>query len=247
MLKRLLAIGDVHGCFSMFQDLWQKLQFNPKEDIAIFLGDYIDRGPECVQMIEWVLQHVQEKSILFLRGNHEVMMYNSFRLKPEIVKQVYESVDSPKILWLANGGNKTMSSLSKSGRLMEFLPKWLDTIGQMNSYAKIDVDGQIYFFAHAGIDLNRSLDDQQMEDLYWSRKLAKQPELYKGDAVLIFGHTPVQALDNDLIDHPVPQFHQQGKLILMDTGSYIPHGRISAVDVLTGQIWQSRPNKTEFT
>lgn len=240
-MRRLLAVGDVHGCFDMFLDLWQKVQFDPEQDIVVFLGDYTDRGPKSDQMIAWVLAHQQTKHMYFLRGNHEVMLYNAYR-PSKALKEACETNDSLRILWLVNGGGQTMSSLSKSGQLLQLLPKWLDAIEQMSTFANVKVGEQLYFFAHAGIDPDKPMNKQTGEDLYWSRKVATNPERYQGDAVLVFGHTPVQALDNRLIEQPVPQFAQKGHVILMDTGSYIPGGRISCADVLTGKVWQSYAN-----
>lgn len=45
----VLAIGDIHGMYEKLITLLVKIQFNPEEELLVFLGDYIDRGPDSAQ------------------------------------------------------------------------------------------------------------------------------------------------------------------------------------------------------
>ena len=46
MYKRILDIGDIHGEYDKLVDLYDnKIKFNPPDDLLVFLGDYVDRGP----------------------------------------------------------------------------------------------------------------------------------------------------------------------------------------------------------
>jgi serine/threonine protein phosphatase 1 len=42
--KRVISIGDIHGQYEKFKDLWEKIGFHDEEDLVILHGDYIDRG-----------------------------------------------------------------------------------------------------------------------------------------------------------------------------------------------------------
>jgi serine/threonine protein phosphatase 1 len=66
MNGRIIAIGDIHGCYQEFTDLLQQLKLEP-EDRIILLGDLINRGPDSVKVIELARQH----QALALLGNHE--------------------------------------------------------------------------------------------------------------------------------------------------------------------------------
>ena len=77
------------------------------------------------------------------------------------------------------------------------------------------------------------MEQQRSKRLLWSRKLAKWPGLHQGEQIIVLGHTPLQALY--LGSRP----KQIGKVVLMDTGSYLEKGHVSCVDLLSGQIWQS--------
>ena len=71
------------------------------DDLVIFLGDYIDRGAQVTETLNWILKQSEKKNIIFLRGNHEHILLDV----------VYKRMD--KITWLFNGGQMTIRGLSK--------------------------------------------------------------------------------------------------------------------------------------
>lgn len=67
--KRVHHIGDIHGCNTALQNY---LQGDLKEDeFYIFLGDYIDRGVENVEVINFLNSIVDRPNVILLEGNHE--------------------------------------------------------------------------------------------------------------------------------------------------------------------------------
>lgn len=236
MPKRLLAIGDIHGCYAMLLDLWKQLDFSPATDIAVFLGDYTDRGEDSAKVMEWVLSHQHSPNLYFLRGNHEVMLYDAFRNFDR----------SCRALWNHNGGQATTASMFHEGKFPQLLSPWLTAIQAMPYFLHLTVKGQDYFFAHAGIQTYLPLDQQDPEILTWSRELAQHPQRYIGNGILTFGHTPVQSLDSQMLHAPKPLTLANGHIHLLDTGSYLPQGRISCMDVLSGKVWQSYANPKEW-
>ncbi|NIN36042.1 MAG: hypothetical protein GTO60_13480, partial [Gammaproteobacteria bacterium] len=52
--ERLLAIGDIHGCLDQLQELLRHVR-PTHEDRVIFLGDYVDRGPDSASVIEFLI------------------------------------------------------------------------------------------------------------------------------------------------------------------------------------------------
>ncbi len=71
--SRLFAIGDIHGCLTSLDSLLVSLELRP-EDRLVFLGDYIDRGPNSRGVIERLLELERQGDHIFLRGNHEAWM-----------------------------------------------------------------------------------------------------------------------------------------------------------------------------
>ncbi len=72
-MGRTFAIGDIHGDTAQLFKLMSCLPTLTSEDTIVFLGDYIDRGPNSAQVIEYVRNlHTQtEAKVVALRGNHE--------------------------------------------------------------------------------------------------------------------------------------------------------------------------------
>lgn len=71
------AIGDIHGHLPALQDLLVQLQHEVREgDVVVFLGDYIDRGPDSRACIDAILDFTQSTpaETVCLRGNHEDWM-----------------------------------------------------------------------------------------------------------------------------------------------------------------------------
>ncbi|GAK02244.1 serine/threonine protein phosphatase [Geomicrobium sp. JCM 19037] len=67
-MDRAFIIGDIHG---NYDELLQLLtHWDPATETLIFLGDYIDRGPDSLQVVRHVMQLVKEGAIA-LKGNHE--------------------------------------------------------------------------------------------------------------------------------------------------------------------------------
>lgn len=71
MNGRLIAIGDIHGCYHEFAELLARLDLT-KEDRLILLGDLVNRGPDSCKVIDLAREH----HALSLLGNHELRLLN---------------------------------------------------------------------------------------------------------------------------------------------------------------------------
>ena len=219
--RRILAVGDIHGHFEKFRSAYEKVKVDAADDLLVFLGDYIDRGPSVRRTLEFVMKLAEEKNVVLLRGNHEQMMLDYF----------FGGATGEG--WLMNGGRETMAELlawekespGAVARVLAFLR------GLPLSHS-IEQDGQRYFFAHAGVRPGIALEKQRAEDLLWIREEFYRH--YAGDAIVVAGHTPTLFLDAK----GKPLFINK-RIILVDTGSYFPDGHISIVDVLSRRFWQN--------
>ena len=234
-LDRLLVFGDIHGKWNRFVEAYRKVGFDPDKDMMVFLGDYLDRGEQPVPVMEWVLEHFGQRHMIFLRGNHEQMFYNAMREKEETSNLLSFLFGSPKSLWLNNGGSITSSEIEKTGWKESLVDSWLKLIEQLHLYTEIEVNGQIYWFMHADCEPDVPLTEQKTKTLLWDRSLAMHPQLHQGKQIIVLGHTPVQALGYQAR----PQWLQDGRLVLMDTGSFMENGRVSCADLLSGEVYQS--------
>ncbi len=108
---RRYVIGDIHGCAKALRTLIETIQPN-EEDEVIFLGDYIDRGPNSRDVVQQILELQQRCKVIPLRGNHEIMLLGV----------VLGGLD--ETVWLENGGISTVSSYG--GSLSKIPDKHLD-------------------------------------------------------------------------------------------------------------------------
>ena len=100
--NRVLAFGDAHGNYNQLKQLISRV--NPtKEDLLIFLGDYIDRGNQSLDCLKLVMKLSKQDNVIVLRGNHEQMMLDYF--SEEFSENNYGDI------WLSNGGDKTLKDL----------------------------------------------------------------------------------------------------------------------------------------
>ncbi|MBW2372963.1 MAG: serine/threonine protein phosphatase, partial [Deltaproteobacteria bacterium] len=66
----LYVVGDIHGQRAKLEDLLERLPLEPA-DRLVFLGDYVDRGPESRGVVDRLIEFSAERECIFLIGNHE--------------------------------------------------------------------------------------------------------------------------------------------------------------------------------
>ena len=194
----LYGIGDIHGrsdCLARVQalidhDIAQR--GGGERVVEIYLGDYIDRGPDSRGVIDLLLQRITTRTVVLLRGNHEIVMESFLRgLTP------FEH-------WRAIGGLETVLSYGVDARalfaahgavrprdLAERLPA--AHIRFFSILESVHLRGP-YCFVHAGIRPGVPIESQSIEDLAWIRDDFLS---FAGDfgRIVIHGHTPVAEID----------------------------------------------------
>ena len=171
------AIGDIHGCHRALLHLLDLIGDHAKGQACrlIFIGDYIDRGPDSRSVIETV-RAVEQRNpggVICLMGNHE-----------DLLLEAIDSGDpSP---WLGNGGAATL--LSYGIRDPARIPA--DDIAWLRSLSLSFDDGK-RLFVHAGIDPGYPLDRQPRHALLWIRERFLSTPTHHG-RLIVHGHTPRQ-------------------------------------------------------
>jgi len=165
-MGKIFAIGDVHGCLSMLKVLVGKLPI-AKEDAIVFLGDYIDRGPESKGVVDFVIDLKTKHNVVCLMGNHERMLLDYL-------------CGMNRKLYLYNGGVATLDSYGGS------IPQnHIDFFESLLPY----YETEDYFFVHAGVVKNRPLGMQLEEVSLWVRDEFIDSD-YDFGKIIVFGHTP---------------------------------------------------------
>lgn len=78
--RRVITVGDIHGHFSLLTDALERVQYDAGAgDQLILLGDLLDRGPDVMEIYQWLLANPE---VLRVRGNHDDMLIAVCGLKP---------------------------------------------------------------------------------------------------------------------------------------------------------------------
>jgi serine/threonine protein phosphatase 1 len=175
-MEKILAIGDIHGCLDKLISLMGIIDMDPKKDTLVFIGDYIDRGPQSKEVVDYLIDLARRQTrVIFLKGNHEQML------------ELYLS-GTDRLSFLANGGYATLSSYSKDSSAAEANPipsvhlEFFDNL-------RLFYETEQYIFVHAGLKPDKPLEEQDEWDMLWIRDEFIYSDFYFGKRV-IFGHTP---------------------------------------------------------
>ena len=200
------VIGDVHGCYTEMKLLLDKIESNDPDATIIFVGDFIDRGPEVWKVLTWMMEHVTpEGKYQSVRGNHEDMILKWYK--------------EWKIWWREGGFSQRNSLMPET----EYdFSKWLDG---MNYLSPEKLEPIIDFFealpynkavpirtksgneimyriVHAWMfPTNKVSEEDQKYYNLWLGEYGGNPD---SDEIIVHGHTPTISMDfwDDIFDAP---------------------------------------------
>ncbi len=190
---RLYAVGDIHGRLDLLDQIadWiaGDLARAPIPAVTVFLGDYIDRGPNSFGVVDRLSGDEFPTPVKALRGNHEEMLLT------------FLDNDASLEAWRRYGGLETLHSYgvpvikimrgqgfdAAREALLERLPqRHLDFYRNTGFFA----EAGDYFFCHAGVRPGVALNAQSPDDLMWIREeFIRYGGTYPKR--IVHGHTPV--------------------------------------------------------
>jgi serine/threonine protein phosphatase 1 len=202
---RTFAIGDIHGDLDALELLFSRLPELTDKDTVVFLGDYIDRGPNSRGVVEWVriFMRTTPAKTVCLRGNHEDAWLQVLETGwPEFVMprgngcfECYRSY-----MGLPQPSEDDIPTTEEFEALFDgrFFPK--DVVEWMNTLPWYYEDEHA-LYVHAGIKrmgdgFPHPKDVEPKRALLWLRD-RDFFENYRGKLV-VFGHTTTRTLPNEL-------------------------------------------------
>lgn len=233
-MKRTLVIGDVHGGLRALHQVFERAKVS-KDDMLIFLGDYVDGWSESPQVLDFLIELKKTNNCIFLRGNHDELLL-------DWLLNDNENIDEG--MWFKHGGEATVlayASVSSDKRQshMEFLRLLKDYY----------LDEKNRLFIHAGFTNMNGVDYEYFPKMfYWDRSLwetalsldksipkdschyPKRLTLYRE---IYIGHTPVTKINETV---PI----QKSCVWNVDTGAAF-NGPLTIMDTDTKEFWQSEP------
>ena len=191
----IYAVGDIHGQLHLLNALLEKItadaaRSDAESRVLVFLGDYVDRGPDSAGVIERLVSGLPEGfEVRCLMGNHEAILLK-FLEEPETLGH-----------WLMNGAEATLASYGvdapgsdasasaisacRNRFASALLPAHLAFLSGLQLFASFGD----YLFVHAGIRPGVPMQDQSRKDLMWIREDFLESEADFG-ALVVHGHTP---------------------------------------------------------
>ena len=211
---RTLVIGDIHGCLRAVTSVIDAAA-PARQDQLIFLGDYVDRGPDSRGVIDFLLALARRHIVIALTGNHEELMLGA-REGPQMLRA-----------WTLSGGDATLASYRGGGvafsEALAAVPdehwRFIESCGDYHETAS-------HIFVHGYLDADLSMAMQETTVLRWRKFVDPRPHC--SGKTVICGHTAQRD------GNPV----NLGHAICIDTFAY-GGGWLTCMDVETGRLWQA--------
>ena len=187
-MTRVLMISDIHGCVDPLRELLKAMNYQPDEDTLLLLGDYVDRGPRSRETVDYIMELVQCKQAIALKGNHDQRLV-------DWVRSVDGSVTDK---FLAYGGLQTLHSyckttpeLSKEGleqARQEIGRQYEHHLAFLDSLPLYHEDDQ-HIYVHAGLnpDYPNWREQPAYDFMYVKEAFHRSSPL--PDKTVVFGHT----------------------------------------------------------
>ena len=214
-MGRTLAIGDVHGCLTALDTLLGFVRPGP-DDQLVFLGDYVDRGPDTKGVLDRLIELRRTGQVVCLRGNHEVMMlaaregWNDYRF------------------WMTFGGVEALESYAGPDGVAT-----LDDVPESHWHflRRLCIDWyetETHVFVHANLHPELPLDGQPTDSLHWQAVHPDRHRPHVSGKTMICGHTQQHSGRPLVLD----------RAVCIDTWAY-GDGWLTCLDVETGEYWQA--------
>ena len=167
-MTRHIAITDIHGEKEKLENLLAKIKLYPTDTI-VFMGDYIDRGPDSKGVVDTIIDLGNRYNCVYLIGSHEYALLHS------------KDDDYYQFLFDNYGGPATERSYGGFNNIFKIHGNFFKSLKFYHLTDK-------YLFVHAGINPDYPLDKQNEVDLVYIRGKFIYSK-HKLPQKIIFGHT----------------------------------------------------------
>lgn len=227
----LYAVGDIHGRADLLRDLLDRIHRDlaslalSTKPILLFVGDYIDRGPDSRGVIDAIIAEQRRDvfRMICLRGNHDAYLLDFL-----------ENGETGPV-WMNVGGAATLLSYGVAPpRLRTDMAAWREAATDLRAAMPQDhldllaatslmASFRDYVFVHAGVRPGVPLDSQVEEDVMTIRGKFLAADNPAAGKVVVFGHTP--------FEQPYVRRHKIG----IDTGAY-SSGMLTALRIFEDEV-----------
>ena len=176
------VIGDIHGEISKLTTLVDFVKEMDSKAEFIFIGDYIDKGENPKETLDYLMELDQSSFCQFLMGNHEYYW----------IKYTIDNNAIGEYL-LKYGGKQTINSFNKNASIMETKNRMITRYSQIFNNLIPFWTNEKYFISHSGIrpqDIDVVPANIKIENFLFNRyDFIKMNKFYGNHKLYIFGHT----------------------------------------------------------
>lgn len=207
------VIGDIHGHSVALKALVTALPLG-EEDELIFLGDYVDKGPDVRGVLEFLCELAKRPNTIFLRGNHDQMLIDAYREPAKFA------------IWECLAGKGPLASYG-SGSAEEVIGLIPDHHRRFLEDVCVDWhETDEFIFVHGGIRPSFAPAEEDVERLQWTSLSIALP--HDSGKTVICGHTR----------NEFGRIADLGHTICVDTG--ISHdGVLTCLELESFRYWQA--------
>jgi serine/threonine protein phosphatase 1 len=222
MGPRTIAIGDIHGCSEALRVLLEAIE--PREDdVIVTLGDYVNRGPDTRGVLKRLIALERQCTLVPVLGNHDQMLL-------QLLTGPRAGQSRAVASWLRMGGEATLASYGAApdqitGADLARIPA---ADREFLERCRPFYESETHIFIHANYDPALPMDKQPRDLLRWESLRDRVPGQHVSGKRVIAGHSSQKS--GEIFD--------AGHLVCIDTYCY-GGGWLTALDVQTGQVWQT--------
>lgn len=222
--SRIFAVSDIHGNLPLLQKLLKESR--QQEDVLVIVGDFLEKGPDSLGTLRYVMDLAQQEKVYVLCGNCDLRMiqtsdehcfdYLSRWQEQTYFWQMARESDTP----LPGGPGETGAFRRKLEELYPQEHQFLRSLPHI-------LETERYLFAHAGLQ-GEELDRQDVEyvvSVPWFPRGTK----HRFSKRLVVGHYPTGNFREGTINN-APYFHQEQNVLSIDGGNMVKTlGQINGV------------------
>ena len=212
---RILVVSDIHGNLDLFKKLLTKAKYDAKEDYLFILGDFVEKGPQSLDTLHYVMELSNNKNCYVLKGNCEIIFqdmyernneddfnyfrWNGYTLLREMCVKSNINLDSN--ITLKETLEILKTNFEKEYNFLESLPSSIET--------------EDYIFTHAGVpefESNNLKDHIRIDEF---NNIAKRQR-----KLTVVGHYPTVNYSNKYLNYK-PHFNYSKNIISIDGGNIV--------------------------
>ena len=218
------VMSDMHGYMGRFMVMLKKINFLDSDELYV-IGDVIDRGPNGIEIIKYIMAH---PNIHFIMGNHEHMLLTYIEKNP-IYRPPYTDSYMKQLIG-HNGGDDTLSdytalSPDEKNKIHTFLKNSPYT-------TSIIVNGKSFYMVH-GCPIPEEEKEYGIDEYnfncVWERPPMTKYHILDNGPTVIIGHTPTMRYTGDADKRKIFRFqtsddpNAESKMIDVDCGMSSPY------------------------